>query len=97
MTKDSMTITWTPPENDGGAPIENYVIEYRKPGDKKWIPANEGVPCGELTFTVPGLKEETEYEFHVAAENKAGRGPYSEPSDVAKFGKCPRKYSAMPL
>ena len=84
---NTMTIKWTAPDNDGGAPITNYIIEYRVHGDKKWLAAKRDTPSNELTFTVPGLKEETEYEFRVAAENKAGPGPFSEPSDVAKFGK----------
>ena len=40
---------------------------------------------------VPGLEPEKEYEFRIAAVNKAGTGPYSMPSDFKKY--C--KYSGL--
>ena len=86
ITKDSATISWTPPDNDGGAPIENYVIEFREQGQTKWQQVRRDEKSPDLTFTVPGLREETQYEFRVAAENKAGQGPFSKPSEPAKFG-----------
>lgn len=86
ITKDTATITWQPPDNDGGAPIENYVIEMRAQGDAKWRPVPRDDRSPDCKFTIPGLKEETQYEFRVAAENKAGQGPFSKPSEPAKFG-----------
>lgn len=44
----------------------------------KWQRANEGERVLETTYKVTGLHGDTEYEFRVAAENKAGVGPYSE-------------------
>jgi len=37
----SITVTWTAPENDGGAPITNYILEYRSEGSAAWKKATE--------------------------------------------------------
>lgn len=34
ITKSRCTISWSPPEDDGGAPINNYVIEKCEADDK---------------------------------------------------------------
>ena len=79
VDKDRMTLAWSPPESDGGTEIFNYVIEYREEGAKKWKVFNkENIP--KTTGTVTGLKKDKMYEFRVAAENKAGVGPYSDPT-----------------
>ena len=44
----------------------------------KWERANEGERVLETTYKVTGLRSDTEYEFRVGAENKAGVGPWSE-------------------
>lgn len=80
---ENARLSWSPPADDGGAPIEGYVVEVRRKGDIQWKPANE-VP--EPQCTAPGLEPETEYEFRVAARNKAGQGPFSKPSNVARYG-----------
>ena len=83
---DKASVTWKPPANDGGAPITGYLLEYRKVGDSKWNAANKDKPVEELNMQVSGLIEGNEYEFRVAAINKAGTGPFSKPS-------APQKYS----
>ena len=85
VTKEGASLSWSPPSKDGGAPITNYILEMRRVGDVKWQVANKNVP--ETKFTVPDLKEEVDYEFRVAAENKAGAGPPSDPSKPAKYSK----------
>lgn len=35
-TEDSITLTWSPPKNDGGNPISGYVLEKKEKGDNKW-------------------------------------------------------------
>lgn len=72
-------LTWTPPSDDGGAPISNYVVEYRVEGGFKWVRATED-QISRTAYTVKGLLENTIYEFRIAAENKAGQGPFSEPT-----------------
>lgn len=51
-----------------------YIVEKKAEGDK-WTKVGE-VPSFEMT--VDSLKEGKNYEFRVAAENKAGVGPWSE-------------------
>ena len=83
VTARSMTLSWTPPEEDGGAKIKSYIIEKKEPFSSKWTAVGS---TDDTSFTVTGLKEGTEYEFRVAAENKAGMGKFSPatPPTIAK-------------
>ena len=88
ITAETATIEWTTPESDGGAPLINYIIEYRvagKIGD--WATAPRAEKSTELTFTVDQLREEVDYEFRVIAENRVGLSDPSPPSEPAKYGK----------
>ena len=88
VTARSMTLSWNPPTEDGGAKIKSYVIEKKEPFSTKWTAVGN---TDDTTFTVTGLKEGNEYEFRVAAENKAGVGKFSPatPPTLAKkpYGK----------
>lgn len=77
--KDHVDLKWKPPVNDGGAPITGYIIE-KKDKKGKWHKAKE-VPGDATSVTVDGLTEGEEYQFRIAAVNKAGPGEFSEPSD----------------
>ncbi len=46
----------------------------------KWLQANKDQTTPDLKFTVGKLDTETIYEFRIAAENKAGVGPASDPT-----------------
>ncbi|CDW52538.1 protein unc g; protein unc f; protein unc d; prot ein unc b; protein unc a [Trichuris trichiura] len=85
---DRVDLSWTAPKNDGGAPVEKYIIEMKKPSSREWKPVLEAT---DLTATVTGLTEGEEYQFRVVAVNKAGPGEPSQPSDrqlvKAKFAK----------
>ncbi|XP_055331451.1 twitchin-like isoform X3 [Paramacrobiotus metropolitanus] len=72
-------IKWSPPTNDGGAPIEKYIVEMKDKFSDKWIPAKE-VPAGTNKASIDGLKEGGQYEFRVRAVNKAGPGNPSPPT-----------------
>ncbi|XP_038047568.1 titin-like [Patiria miniata] len=82
-----MTVSWSPPDSDGGSPITNYVLERKDKFSTRWMRVTRD-RISETEFTVQGLMEGTEYEFRVAAENKAGLGPASEPSE-SKVAKAP--------
>lgn len=68
--KDHVDLEWKTP-TDGGAPIEEYIIEKRDVDSGKWVEALH-VPAGENKATVPGLREGGEYQFRILAKNKAG-------------------------
>jgi len=91
--KDHVDLEWKPPASDGGAPVEEYVIEKRDSGGR-WVEAAK-VPAGETKGTVGGLRQGEEYQFRVMAKNKAGLSEPSDPSDsvVAK----PRHRNSLTL
>ena len=85
ITAKSMDLSWSAPSSDGGSPITAYNVERKEAFSTRWVPVEQvtGTTC-----KVPGLKEGTEYQFRVAAVNKAGPGTPSEPSE-AKLAKPP--------
>jgi len=86
IKKDSATLSWTAPKDTGNCPIINYAVEYKAGGAFQWTVANPKAKITQTEFTVTGLKEGTEYEFRVTAENKVGPGPASETSTSIKYG-----------
>uniref|UniRef100_A0A1I7XRB2 non-specific serine/threonine protein kinase n=1 Tax=Heterorhabditis bacteriophora TaxID=37862 RepID=A0A1I7XRB2_HETBA len=81
--KDHADLAWNPPVNDGGAPIEGYVIEIKENIRLSGLRLHRllVVPADQTTATVSNLKEGNEYEFRIRAKNKAGVG---DPSDSSK-------------
>lgn len=43
MTKTSFAIKWQPPENDGGTPITEYIVEMKEESKKAWQKVNTDV------------------------------------------------------
>ena len=72
-----ITVGWTAPASDGGAPITGYRIT-------PYIGANAQTPINvghtPTTYVVTGLGNGTAYTFTVAAINSIGLGPASSPS-----------------
>ena len=60
MTPKTCALSYKPPKDDGGAPIINYVIEYRVEGGFKWVQAN-----------VDEMVEETKYTVKVSTQARA--------------------------
>ena len=68
-------LNWTPPSDDGGQPIEKYVIEKMDEAFGRWVPAGE-TDGPNTSVNVDGLVPGKKYKFRVRAVNKQGR---SEP------------------
>nr|CAD7424747.1 unnamed protein product [Timema monikensis] len=70
VTQDSVSLSWSPPLDDGGGDITGYVVEMSEFGSDSWRP----VPgfCPKASFTAKGLHEGKRYVFRVRAENIYG-------------------------
>ena len=80
VSRDSCCLTWQPPERDGGSPVTGYHVERRSNTSKRWVFISKE-PISNTVFDVKDLYFENEYTFRVSAENKAGCGPPSQPSE----------------
>nr|CAI5864930.1 unnamed protein product [Callosobruchus analis] len=79
-TADLVTIRWSKPLNDGGSPIQGYLVEHRRQGSPHWVRASPLlVQLPELT--VSGLEPGWRYQFRVRAENAVG---LSDPSELSE-------------
>ena len=88
MNESSIALAWQIPEDDGGSPINRYIVEQRQPAKRAWQPSGT---CKETTFTVENLTESQTYMFRVAAENDVGSGAFVELTQAvapkSQFGK----------
>lgn len=78
----SVTLAWSPPGTDGGAPISDYAVQVSSNNGASWTTFADGT--SSVTFaTVTGLANGTAYAFRVAAVNAAGTGAFSAASTPA--------------
>lgn len=68
---DSVTMTWRPPEDDGGSPITGYIISKKDMQSKQWEDL-ERIPEFVNEYTVAHLRENTRYSFKLSAVNEIG-------------------------
>ncbi|KAF6733011.1 Titin, partial [Oryzias melastigma] len=80
IAKDSLTLTWYEPDEDGGSPITGYWVERYEADHDKWIRCNK-LPIKDTNYRVKGLPTRKKYKFRVLAENLAGTGKPSKETD----------------
>jgi hypothetical protein len=85
-TSTGVRLNWSAPEDDGGRPINDYLIEYRDTTMQAdmWTLYDDGVST-DTTALVTGLAGRKLYLFRVAAQNSIGRGDASE-ADSTEWG-----------
>ena len=82
---ESLTITWSPPSNDGHSVITAYDLRYVDTASDETIDANWTVVedvwitgSGTLVYTLYGLTGDMQYDLQIRAVNAVGEGPWSE-------------------
>lgn len=90
ITKDSVTLSWRPPRNDGGSKLRGYILQKKGKDDKDWSDVN-ATPIPANVHTVPNLKEGDEYQFRVIAVNDVGQSEPSRPSGNILIEEQPNK------
>ena len=74
----SLNVAWIKPSNAGPL-ITDYDYRYRVKSPQGQWHADFSTTFTELSTTITGLEENTEYEVQVRAENAEGTGGWSEP------------------
>jgi hypothetical protein len=70
---NSISVSWNPPVNYGGAIISSYTLQYRT-GAGNWTT----IPLiSQPQYIITGLNQSTTYDIQVAAINVVGTGSYS--------------------
>ena len=73
-TADSLTVSWTEPDNTGPA-ITDYDVQYREKGTGRFTDAQHDGPG--RTLTLSDLKAGTDYEVQMRATNEEGTSDWS--------------------
>lgn len=84
VNRSGASLTWEPPDYDGGSPITGYVIELRDRASIKWEPAMT-TGADELAATLTDVVENKEYFFRVRAQNQVGVGKPSASTHAVKI------------
>lgn len=73
---DALDVSWTAPEEDGGAEVTGYVVQW-KSGDDDYSDDSQ-LSVDGTSSNFDELTKGTEYTFRVAAVNDAGQGEWSD-------------------
>lgn len=87
VSRDSVTITWDVPALDGGAPVNNYIIERREAAMRAFKTVT--TKCNKSIYRITGLQEGLMYYFRVLPENIYGIGEPCETSDAILVSEVP--------
>jgi ELWxxDGT repeat protein len=69
----SVALSWVAPASNGGLPINDYVVQYRRASVATWSTLADGVSAA-TNASVTGLVAGANYMFRVIARNDAGDG-----------------------
>ena len=95
ISEDTVTIEWSEPRENGGAPITNYIIEKREGRSPYWTPVAT-VGSRVTSYVIQYLQPSCTYYIRVAAENEEGVGAFKELCEAVRPMKPKSKQDIMP-
>lgn len=84
-------LSWNPPADDGGQPIDKYVVERMDEATGRWVPAGE-TDGPATSLAIDGLQPGHKYKFRVRAVNRQGK---SEPLTTAQAIEAKNPYGEL--
>ena len=83
-------LDWEEPTDDGGSDITGYRIEVSDTGDDgDWSVLERDTDDTKTSYTHTGLDPDTRQYYRVAAINRDGVGPWSDPANATTEGGVP--------
>ncbi|NXL03722.1 IGFN1 protein, partial [Mesembrinibis cayennensis] len=84
---NDITIQWKPPKDDGGKPLQSYLVERQQVGKNDWETLGE-TPRSCTTFTTNKVEQDMSYYFRVRAVNAEGTSDALESDEVKAVSKA---------
>ncbi|KAM6370098.1 immunoglobulin-like and fibronectin type III domain-containing protein 1 isoform 4-T4 [Pluvialis apricaria] len=84
---NDITIQWNPPKDDGGKPVQSYIVERQQVGKSDWVTLGE-TPRSCTTFTTNKVEQDMSYYFRVRAVNAEGTSDALESDEVKAVSKA---------
>ncbi|MEM6765665.1 MAG: fibronectin type III domain-containing protein [Bacteroidota bacterium] len=75
-SSSSISLTWSPPDSDGGSTILGYYLYWKRSSDSIYIKSDL---LTSPNATISGLSPNTSYDFYTTSENVEGE---SDPSNI---------------
>ena len=77
VTANTASIEWDSPLDDGGSPVENFILEKRESGWKSWEILTT-LPPSVRECELENMSPSKDYFVRIRAVNKIGQGPATE-------------------
>lgn len=71
INRESITIEWKPPFDDGGIELTKYTIDKFEPEIDQWVKVAD-VDKEITSYCIEGLNENNKYVFRIMAKNPIG-------------------------
>ena len=89
QSHEEITLAWSVPEYDGGAPITGYRIEFSIDDGDSWRVAHENTGSTVTGYKHSDLVKATVYLYRVAAVNRMGPGERSATAEAKTHALAP--------